>query len=71
MKDIHSTVPNSIRDHLASDSGFEDQASVSQKPKKIQLKIDSCADFPEKNCFVVFELDGKQVGKSKDFVQNF
>ena len=44
---------------------------MSQKPKKINLKIESCADFPEKNCFVVFEIDGKQVGKSKELVQIF
>ena len=43
---------------------------MSQKPKKIQLKIDSCTEFPEKNCAIVFEIDGKQVGKSKEFVQN-
>ena len=65
IEDVHSSIPNSVRDQLASDSGFEDQGSVGQKPKKITVKITSATNFPATNCYVTFEIDGKQCGKSK------
>ena len=70
VEDVHANIPNAIRDQLASDSGFEDQTSVSNKPKKITISIEECTDFPSSNCHVIFELDGKQCGKSKENVNS-
>ena len=66
LEDVHASIPNALKDQLASDSGFEDQASVSNKPKKITISIVECTEFPTSNCNVIFELDGKQCGKSKE-----